>query len=121
MITITNLIDNNLFISLSETVNHHDYEHTLVPAINDLLAQHDKINIAILFTDEFKGITLNALIDDAQLGIKHWAHWHKIALMNEPAWLHAAISALEAIAPFTFDFHHDELAAKLWFQEEDYF
>lgn len=121
MITITNLIDNNLFISLSETVTHHDYEHTLVPAIDSILAQHDKINIAVLFTDEFESITLNALIDDAQLGIKHWSHWHKIAIMNAPTWLHTAISALETITPFSFDFHNDELAAKLWFQEEDYF
>lgn len=121
MITISNLINNNLFINLSGTVTHHDYEHTLVPAISDISNQYQNINVAVSFTQDFKGIAFNALIDDALLGIKYWNNWHKIAFINEPKWLHSVASTFEGIMPFSFDFLNGDLAAELWFKEDDYF
>lgn len=121
MITISKLEKNSLFIHLSDTVNHHDYEHTLMPAIADIIPQYKTLNIAVTFDDDFKGIALNALLDDAQVGLKYWQNWHKIAFVASPHWLQKMAGALELIAPFTIDYFDKELAAQLWFDEEDYF
>ncbi len=121
MITITSLSDCNLFINLSATVSHADYENVLQPVLDELLQQHDNVNICIIFDEKFAGFELHALLDEAQIGIKHWRQWHKIALISEPKWVHPIATALEAVSPVAIEYFKSVIQAELWFQEEDYF
>ena len=121
MITITNLAQRDLFINLSGTVSHDDYSHVLTPVLTNLFKQYEQVNLCIQFSSDFHDMEFKALVDEAQLGLKYWPQWHKVALLNEPQWLRPIAVAIEAIAPVTIDYFSTELEAELWFQEEDYF
>lgn len=121
MITIINLSAANLFISLSQTITHSDYENVLKPVITDIIKQHGQVNICVLFADDFIGFEFRALIDDTMMGIKNWQYWHKIALISEPKWLHSIASAIEAINPIAVESVSTILQADLWFNEEEFF
>ncbi|CAM3177674.1 STAS/SEC14 domain-containing protein [Moritella viscosa] len=121
MITIINLSEANLFINLSQTITHSDYENVLEPVITDILKQHSQINVCIIFANDFSGFEFHALIDDAMMGIKYWQYWHKIALVSEPKWLHSIATTIEAINPISVESFSTILQAELWFNEEEYF
>jgi len=121
MITIINLSEANLFINLSQTITHSDYENVLEPVINDILKQHSQINVCVTFADDFAGFVLHALLDEAMMGIKYWQYWHKVALISEPKWLGAIANAIEAVNPIEVENFATILQAELWFNEEEYF
>jgi hypothetical protein len=121
MITIINLAEANLFINLSQTITHSDYETVLEPVIADILKQHQQVNVCVIFANDFVGFELQALVDDAMMGIKYWQYWHKIAFIAEPKWLHKMVTAIEAINPITVESFSTTLQAELWFNEEEIF
>lgn len=121
MITIINLTEANLFINLSQTITHSDYENVLEPVIADILKQHQQVNVCVIFAEDFAGFELHALVDDAKLGIKYWQYWHKVAFIAEPKWLHSIATAVAAINPITVESFATTLQAELWFNEEEIF
>lgn len=121
MITIINLSEANLFINLSQTISHSDYENVLEPVISDILKQHHQVNICVIFADDFTGFKLHTIIDDAMMGMKYWQNWHKIALIAEPKWLQTFATTIAAINPIEIDSFSTMLKAELWFNEEEFF
>jgi hypothetical protein len=63
-----------------------DYEKVLIPAIEREFEKHDKLSLAIVIGDEFKGVEAGALWDDAKLGMSHLFAWSKIAIITDHDW-----------------------------------
>jgi hypothetical protein len=80
-----------LAIAAVGKVTHEDYRDTLVPKAESMMAQ-GPIKLFYVIGKEFTGFELEALWDDAVLGVKHWHDFSQIAVVTNHAWLRAAVS-----------------------------
>lgn len=80
---ISNLPDNVLGISAEGEITGIDYETILIPALVDKLKTNKKIRLLYHLGNSFTGFDMNAMLDDAKMGMKHLSAWDKIALVSE--------------------------------------
>jgi hypothetical protein len=84
MLKIMNdLPDNVLGVSAEGKITGTDYETILIPAVENKLKSFKKIRMLYQLGDNFTGFDLNAMLDDAKIGIKHLSAWEKIALVSD--------------------------------------
>lgn len=82
---------NVLAIEATGKVTHEDYQNTLIPRVEVMLAK-GPIRMLYVIGKEFTGFELEALWDDGNLGLKHWRDFSHVAVVADQASLRAAIS-----------------------------
>jgi hypothetical protein len=82
---------NVLAIEASGKVTHEDYQNTLIPRVEAMLAK-GPIGMLYIIGKDFTGFELEALWDDGKLGLKHWHDFSHVAVVGDQAWLRAAVS-----------------------------
>lgn len=60
-----------------------DYKDVLDPAIDAVLATHDKVRFLYLLGADFAGYSGGAMWEDTKVGFDHWTKWEKIALVTD--------------------------------------
>ena len=80
---IEDLPDNVLGISAEGKITGTDYENVLIPALEEKLKANKKIRMLYHLGTNFTGFDLNAMLDDAKMGLKHLSAWDKIALVSD--------------------------------------
>jgi hypothetical protein len=80
---IEGLPDNVLGVSAEGKVTGKDYENILIPALEEKLKANKKINMLYHLGSNFSDFDLNAMLDDAKIGMKHLSAWDKIALVSD--------------------------------------
>jgi SpoIIAA-like len=109
---IPNLPDNVIGFSATGKVTADDYESVIIPAVEALLAHHGKVRFLYHLGAEFAGFEPAAMWDDTKLGLKHLAHWEKMALVSDVEWIRAAVKIFGlAIPGHVRVFRNSELAA----------
>ena len=84
MLKIMNdLPDNVLGISAEGKITATDYETVLIPTVEEKLKTNKKIRMLYQLGNKFTGFDLNAMLDDAKMGMKHLSSWEKIALVSD--------------------------------------
>ena len=84
MLKIMNdLPDNVLGVSAEGKITGTDYETVLIPAIEEKLKTNNKIRMLYHLGNNFTGFDLNAMMDDAKIGMKHLSAWDRIALVSD--------------------------------------
>ena len=84
MLKIMNdLPDNVLGVSAEGKITATDYETVLIPAVEEKLKTNKKIRMLYQLGNKFTGFDLNAMLDDAKMGMKHLSSWEKIALVSD--------------------------------------
>jgi len=73
---------NRLAVRASELLTDEDYEQTLIPAMEKLIAEHGKIRLLMDCDEEFRGWKPAALWDDAKFGLRHSDDFEKVALVG---------------------------------------
>ncbi len=63
-------------------VTAKDYESILFPAIESTFEKNKDLKILCQIAKNFEGFKVDALIDDAKLGIKYFRNWKKIAFVS---------------------------------------
>ncbi len=58
-------------------------KHVLIPAVEEKLKTNEKIRMLYHLGNNFTGFDLNAMMDDAKLGMKHLSSWEKIAFVSD--------------------------------------
>jgi hypothetical protein len=96
---MTGLPDNAIGISASGQVTALDYQERIVPAIEAVLARHDKVRILYQLTDGFSGFEAGAMWEDAKVGLGHRTAWERIALVTDVHWLRVATQAFGFVMP----------------------
>ena len=97
-----------------------DYETVLIPALELKLKSNKKIQMIYHLSNSFTGFDLNALMDDAKMGLKHLAAFDKIALVSD----HHVINNFLKFFGFLFScelriYQESELnEAKKWISEK---
>ena len=121
MLKIMNdLPDNVIGISAEGKITGKDYETILIPALEEKLKTNKKIRMLYHLGSTFTGFDLNAMLDDAKVGMKHLSAWEKIALVSD----HETINSFAKFFGYLMTcevriFKNDELdKAKKWILEK---
>jgi SpoIIAA-like len=121
MLKIMNdLPDKVLGVSAEGKITGTDYETVLIPAVENKLKAFKKISMLYQLGDHFTGFDLNAMLDDARVGIKHFSAWEKIALVSD----HELINTFAKFFGYMLScelriFRNSELdEAKKWIKEK---
>lgn len=110
---------NVLGVSAEGKITGTDYETVLIPAVDEKLKANKKIRMLYHLGSKFTGFDLNAMLDDAKLGLKHLSAWDRIALVSD----HDMINTFAKFFGYMMScelriFNNDELeAAKKWIAE----
>ena len=84
MLKIMNdLPENVLGVSAEGKITGTDYETVLIPALEEKLKAHKTISLLYHLGSNFTGFDLNAMLDDAKMGMKHLSAFDKVALVSD--------------------------------------
>ena len=113
---IKGLPNNILGFEAIGTVTGEDYETVLIPAVEAKLKEFSKVRMIYQLGSDFSGYDMEAMLDDAKIGFKHFKAWEKIAVVSDIDWIRSAVHLLGfAIPGHVRIFKNDELAdAKKW-------
>ena len=116
---ISDLPENVLGFEASETVTGHDYETILVPTVEAKLKVFPKVRLLYFLGPDFSSYELEAMWDDAKIGLKHLTAWERIAVVTDTEWIRSATRLFGfAIPGHVRVFANNELsAAKEWVSE----
>ncbi len=76
-----------------------DYESVLDPAVDAVLATHDKIRFLYVLGDDFDGYSGGAMWEDTKVGVSHWSKWEKIALVTDHTVYEDGVKAFSWMVP----------------------
>ena len=93
------LPDNVIGVVAKGEVTQQDYEQTLIPAVEQALAAHDKVRLLYVLGHEFTGFTGGAMWADGKLGLGHIGRWERIAVVAREAWVRHAINVFGYLIP----------------------
>ncbi len=80
-------------------VTADDYENILIPAVNAALSSSDKIRMMYVLGPGFEGYDADAALDDARMGMHHWADFEKIAVVTDHGAYRTAIKGFGFMMP----------------------
>ena len=80
---INDLPDNVLGVSAEGKITGTDYETILIPALEKKLKVNKKIRMLYHLGRSFTGFDLNAMLDDAKMGMKHLSAWERVAFVSD--------------------------------------
>jgi hypothetical protein len=96
---ISDLPDGVLGITAVGQVDDDDYENVLIPAIEDQLSRHDKIRLLYVLGSDFEGYEMDAMWEDAKLGLKTFTSFARICVVTDASWIRRSISAFGWLMP----------------------
>ena len=99
-------------VSATGEVTHEDYQNVIIPAVEQALAQKDKIRFLYHLGPDFSGFKAGAMWDDAKLGLAHTRAWERVAVVTDVEWIRKAMRAFGVLIPGELKvFPNSELAA----------
>ncbi len=93
-----------------------DYHERVVPAVEQALADNDKIRVLYVLGAESTGFSGGAMWEDGKLGLGHIGRWERIAVVACEARVRHAVNAFRHLIPGevkVFDLA-DEADAAAW-------
>ena len=96
---IDELSGNVLGVRTRGKVTGEDYETVLMPAIDRILAEHDTIRLLFVAGDDLESFTVEAMWDDAKLGMKHMTKFDRIAFVTNKDWLKNSVKMFGFLIP----------------------
>lgn len=108
--------DNIIAYTASGKVTDADYKETFIPAIQAAMGLHKNVCVLMHFGPEFDSYTVQAIFDDAVLGVKYIKRFERIAVVTDNKWFAQGIKFGAHLMPFAMcAFDESELAAaKKW-------
>jgi SpoIIAA-like len=96
-------------------VTKEDYEKVVIPFIDRVAKKYGKINFLLCLETDVSNYTAGAWMDDAFIGIKHFTHWNKIAIVSQQDSVKKITDLLGNFIPGeTKGFKTDDLAAAIY-------
>lgn len=68
-------------------LRRRDYEEILIPALKTQIRDEGKVKLLYVVHDDFAGMSLGALWDDAKLGLLHLGDFARIAVVTDIEWM----------------------------------
>lgn len=116
---IQGLPENVVAVNVSGEVTGDDYKNVLIPAVEEKIQKYGKVRILYHMDEELEWFTLNAMIEDAKVGIQNLTAFEKIAVVSDVDWMNAAVEIFKFIVPFPVrNYRNEELPeAEAWIIE----
>jgi hypothetical protein len=97
-------------------VTGEDYKSVLIPAVEEKIKKHSAINLLYHLGEDCSGFEIEAMWDDAKIGLQHLNAWQKIAVVSDIDWIRMATKAFGFTMPGHVKvFANSELAeARKW-------
>lgn len=76
-----------------------DYEHVLMPAVGQALADYTRVRLYFRIDPDFAGVEPGALWEDLKLGMEHFFRWDRIALVTDVEWVRQTFKAFSYLMP----------------------
>ncbi len=96
---IEDLPRNVIGLNIKGIITSQDYEQVLTPLIEAKLAEHEKINVLVVISNDFQSYSAGALWDDAKLGLMHFRGFNKVALVTDLCWMRVASKFFGPLVP----------------------
>ncbi len=116
---INDLPGNVVGIEAEGEVTGEDYNRVLIPAVNEELKANKKIRLLYYLGSDFTGFSLNAMVDDAGVGIKNLSAWDRVAMVSDHELINVFVKFFGYLLPCEVKiFSNAELnEAKKWIAE----
>ncbi len=113
---IPDLPANVLGFTASGEITEQDYTETLVPAVEKMFAEHEKVRMLYVIGPEFTKASCGAMMEDCKLGFRHLRGWEKMAIVSDVEWIRHSIHVFGWMMPSKVKtFNNAELdQAKEW-------
>jgi len=85
--TLENFPPNVLAFACHGRVTRQDYESVLIPAIEQAVADNDKLRLYYETAADFDGVDAGAVLEDARVGIAHLLRWERFAVVTDVDWI----------------------------------
>lgn len=86
-------------VRCSGFVSKADYDQVLVPAVERALEAGDRIRLYYEVAPDFALITPAAMWEDFRVGMQHWTHWKRIAVVTDVAWIRQMVVLFGFLLP----------------------
>jgi SpoIIAA-like len=91
-------------------VEKDDYDQVIIPQIDALVKEQDKINFLLVLDTSIGNFSAGAILKDLGVGLKHFTKWHKMAIVSESSGINTFTDIFSYIAPGEAkSFTHDQL------------
>lgn len=113
--------DDVLAVSATGKVSAADYEQTLVPAAEGRMRHHKPLKLFFHLDQDFSGMEMGALKDDAKLGMAHWRDWSAVAIVTDAGGWRDVVGFFRLIFhhPVRLFFEADYDKAKAWIAQDE--
>lgn len=100
-------------LHLSGKIRDYDYEEILIPALDRAIEEHDHIRALVVLDDDVD-FSMEALLDDAEFGLRHWHGFERIAVVGGPKWIARTVRGLSVLMPCPVATFGNEDEARRW-------
>jgi hypothetical protein len=117
---LTDFPANVLAASAHGRLTAEDYIKVLEPAVEAKMKAHKPLRFFFHLGEDYDGVALGAMVEDARLGLSRWKDWGAIALVTDAASLRgmASFFALFFHHPMRMFFNADYDKAKAWISSD---
>ena len=99
MIQLIDSPENVAAFRVSGEVTKKDYEEVVVPTVDALVRKTDQLNFLLELDTDLGNYTAGAWFEDAMLGLKNFAKWHRAAIVTDSDNIISFTNAFSYIAP----------------------
>jgi SpoIIAA-like len=96
---IAGLPEGTLGFKITGDVTGYDYDSVLTPAIDKAIEKYDQIRLLAQVGPDFVSYSLDALWDDARLGLRHWNGFERVAVVTDVVWIQIGVKAMAFMMP----------------------
>lgn len=114
MIEVVDRKGNAVRLRASGKVSDEDYEKVLVPAIEAVLKENDKVSCQIEFSGEYRGFELGAMWEDAKFGLKHRRDFTRCSVVGAPKWMEWGVKVGDKLTGAKLKTYPSEQAEDAW-------
>ena len=117
MIELKQVLDTNIvIISAKGEITDDDYEDQIVPAVEGILKNYEKVRFLYVLGEEYDGFEGDAMWEDTKIGMKNFTHYEKIGIVTDVKWIRRSVKAFGFLMPGEVKlFKNEELTdAETW-------
>lgn len=80
-------------------ITRQDYEGVVIPAVEAAFKQYKEIRLYYQFAPDFAGLDAGAMWEDFKVGMEHFTHWERIAIVTDMDWISNALKVFAFLMP----------------------
>jgi SpoIIAA-like len=91
--------ENVVAVECKGLVTRKDYEEVLIPAVERVFKNQQKVKFYYELGPEFAGLEPGAVWEDVKETIRHFGQWEKMAVVTDVEWMKRLVSGFGSIMP----------------------